>query len=703
MGSDNARRDGSLDFSGGVNSIAVTTVDVGPASLQRNQLAWLNNATVRDGGISPRAGWLYRATIALTDCVQVNYYLTFTAAWNVPAIGSNVTVVLTESYPGSNGDQGVLFGKIAPDLIADIATIEIISGAGTTSITVKILISDYVGTSVNASPEIHRFLVTSCQHPGSDYLFQGKFIYDPFGDTDPYEIWVVSGNILKVDVNTGAVVNLSAQFGLVNSATSPFAFFVQAEEFLIIQSGDGVTLPLFWDGVTLRRSKGITTNVVAPGTPGVNEIPAATTMEYYMLRVWYAEGRVFSAGDIVYSNSGTAAYNFRDAVLNVTENPLAVGGDGFPVPLQDGNIRALRSGAAIDAALGQGRLFIGTRKAWYSLQVPVTRANWIAADKDNMPLLTVVQLVNGPVNDRSCVTVNGDIWHQSLEPGIRSLDQSVRFFSQPGNRQISANETRLLQFNDRALMRASSGIVFNNRLLETALPRQTPQGIVSDALAVMDFIPISTFSQERQPNWEGSSSGLAVFQLVSGDFGGRERAFAAVRSEEDGSLQLWELSQNEKLDKFTDGARGNRVEWFVELPAFTWQDSIGLLELKKLVGAELWIDRLEGTVELGVDYRPNSSTCWLTWINWSECSPRNTAESLGLPVTYPVDNNPCYKTTLILPKPDPACQPCANNYPANIGLQFQPRLRIKGNCRVRAFWMWAEPVERGIYQPSLVC
>lgn len=601
MGSDNARRDGSLDFAGGINSIAVTTVDVGPASLQRNQLAWLNNGTVRDGGISPRAGWLL------------------------------------------------------------------------------------VGTIID----------------NADYLFQGNFLYDPFGEIDPYEIWVVSGNILKVDVNTGAVTNLSAQFGLTNSPTSPFAFFVQAEEFLIIQSGDGVTLPLFWDGVTLRRSIGIQ-GPTAPGTPGFNEIPAATCMEYYMGRVWYAEGRTFSAGDIVFGNSGTAAYEFRDAVLNVTENPIVVGGDGFAVPLQDGNIRALKSGAAIDAALGQGRLFIGTRKAWYALSVPVTRTAWIAADNDNQPLLTVVQLVNGPVNDRSCVTVNGDIFYQSLEPGIRSLDQSVRYFNQPGNRQISANEQRILQFNDRALMRASSGIVFNNRLLETALPRQTPNGIVSDAIIPMDFVPISTFGQERNPNWEGALQGVPILQLAAGDFGGRERAFAAVRSEEDGSLQLWEITQNEKLDKFADGERGNRVQWFVETPAFNFADSWGALEFKKLVGGELAVDRLIGTVDFEVDWRPDFSSCWIPWHKWSECSPRNTAESLGLPVAYPVNFESCYRHTMALPRPDPSCAPCNNGRPSNIGSQFQLRITVLGYCRLRALWIHTEIVERGLYS-QLVC
>ena len=93
--------------------------------------------------------------------------------------------------------------------------------------------------------------------------------------------------------------------------------------------------PLIWDGAILRRSKGITNPAVAPGTPGVNEIPAGTAMDYFMGRIWYAQGRVANAGDIVGGPSGTLAYDFRDSVLNVTECPLVLGGDGFSVPAQD--------------------------------------------------------------------------------------------------------------------------------------------------------------------------------------------------------------------------------------------------------------------------------------------------------------------------------------------------------------------------------
>ena len=51
--------DGSYDFSQGVDSGSVPTVRSAnnPNGLPRMALAWLTNATVRGGGITPRNGW----------------------------------------------------------------------------------------------------------------------------------------------------------------------------------------------------------------------------------------------------------------------------------------------------------------------------------------------------------------------------------------------------------------------------------------------------------------------------------------------------------------------------------------------------------------------------------------------------------------------------------------------------------------------
>lgn len=587
--------DGTLDFSGGVDSVKVTTIQSqrNPNGLARNQLAWLDNGTVRDGGITTRAGWM--------------------------------------------------------------PVCKIVSG---------------------------------------DFLFQGKFLYQPLG-ANPYQIYSISGRIIKVDTETGQVVDLSALFSLTNSATEPYAFFVQAEQFLVIQSGDLSTLPLFWDGTTLRRSKGINNIAVAPGTPGVNEIPAAGAMDYFMGRLWYAIGRRVAAGDIVDGPSGTAIYDFTDAVLNVTESPQVLGGDGFTVPSESGNIRAVKHSANIDAALGQGRLFVSTIKAIFALNVPVTRADWIATTNSNQPLMTVVQLANGWVNDRSVVAVNGDLFGQSLEPGIRSLNQCIRYFSQWGNIQISANEQRILQYNNRALLRFSSGIYFDNRMLQTQLPVQTDFGVIHHAMIPLDFVPISSFNSQLPPNWEGMYEGLDIFQLNSGDFGGRERAFATVLSRDDSSMQLWEITDFLKKDLNLSSTGENRVTMIIETPAFTWGDE---MQLKKLVGAEFWVDRLDGTVDFTLEYRPDGQACWNMWHAWKKCSTSNSDEDVNNPIAYPkVICLESYVANMTTPAPDPNKCAQAMGRPGNIGYQFQVRLTVKGFCRVRGVYLHANIVERKLY------
>jgi len=590
--SDIAQVDGSNSWSGGVNSILNPTISTpsNPDGLKRNQLAWLSNATVRDGGITTRAGWNR-------------------------------------------------LGRI---------------------------------------------------HDGSA-LYQGGSVYEPNG-ANPYLMLSIGGHIYKVlPDDLGSIVDLSASFGLFNPPLVEQAFFCQAELFEIIQAGDYETaavptLPLFWDGTTLRRSIGITT-LTPTHTPGQNEIPAATCMDYYQLRLWYAQNRQYAAGDIVGGPSGTAPYHFKDAVLNVTENPLAFGGDGFTVPTNAGNIRALKHAANLDSTLGQGRLYIFTRKAVYALTVPMTRLEWIAADKDHMPVQTVVQLVNGSVNDRGVVSVNGDLYYQSLEPGIRSLVTAIRYFGQPGNTQIGVNENRILKFNDRALLHACTGIEFDNRLLMSALPRQTEQGIVHPALVPLDFAPLSTFESTLPPVWHGMYEGLEHFQLFTADFGGLQRAFSVVRAS-DGGIDLWELTTAER---FNDGDK--RTTSYIEFPAFNWGDNF---ELKELIGAELWVDRLFGEVVFKMEYRPDGDPCWYFWHEWKKCSSRDSCEDIP-PICYPLTpRGESYQPGMTLPRPPVVCAPVTKR-PTNVAFQIQPRLTVHGFCRVRGLYLYSTNKMRALY------
>src|SRR5215813_56804 len=69
--------DGSVDWSGGVDSVKVTTIQSSnnPNGLARNQLAWLDNGTVRDGGITQRNGWQFLGTIHKGDAIYQRGYL----------------------------------------------------------------------------------------------------------------------------------------------------------------------------------------------------------------------------------------------------------------------------------------------------------------------------------------------------------------------------------------------------------------------------------------------------------------------------------------------------------------------------------------------------------------------------------------------------------------------------------------------------
>ena len=596
--SDTVLVDGTTDFSGGVDSIKVTTIadETNPNGLGRNQLAWANNVSLRDGGITTR-------------------------------------------------------------------------------------------------PAVKR--IGTIKEPGGFY--QGGIMYEPIGE-NPYLILSIGGHLVAVLPDSpGAATDLSVLFGLINPSSPEQAFFVQAEQFMVEQAGDytgapGDTKPLFWDGTTLRRSVGITNPVVAPGTPGVNEIPAATVMDYYQGRLWYAQNRNYGAGDIVKGGSGTLPYNFTDAVLNVTENPLVLGkdglGDNFTVPTNAGSIRALKHSANLDSTLGEGRLYIFTRKSIYSLVVPVTRTAWIAAGNNNQPLQTVVQLVNGSVNDRSVVPVNGDLFFQSLEPGIRSLMVSLRDFSQWGNTQVANNEERILQFNDRSLLHFASGIEFDNRMIQTALPKRLARGVVHQAWIPLDFTPLSTFETEAPPVWEGMGQGVDVLQYFTGDFGGLQRAFAVVL-EQDQTIALWEMTKDEKFD-----TEDNRITSYVEFPSFNFRDS---MQLKKLVGGDLWVDRLYGQAVYTMEFRPDGDPCWNPWRSWEICTSRSTCEDVHNPICYPVTPHlESYRSTMSLPKPPERCQ--ANGVRPNvIGYQFQPKLTIHGFCRIRGIFLYAEPVERALY------
>ena len=150
-----------------------------------------------------------------------------------------------------------------------------------------------------------------------------------------------------------------------------------------------------------------------------NELPGGRMAAYGLGRNWLCliDGKQFLASDLVGGSSGTLANNFRDAVLNVTENNYLLGGGYFTIPGSYGEIRAFCFAETIDSSLGQGALQVFTDRNVFSCNAPVDRLTW--QDLTN-PILTESAKGGGGLSQWSTVNVNSDIMSRARD-GIRSL------------------------------------------------------------------------------------------------------------------------------------------------------------------------------------------------------------------------------------------------------------------------------------------
>lgn len=508
---------------------------------------------------------------------------------------------------------------------------------------------------------------------GAD-IFQGATMYDqPSGF--PYIIASIGGHYYRIHVDTDNSVDDISIPGDPNPPQRPQAWFCQGEEFLIGQNG--YETPLIWNGTTLRRA-----------VPANQEVPVGTAMDYYMGRIWVAYGRQYVASDIVGGPTGTVPYGFRDAILRFTEAGFLAGGGSLIVPTQAGNITAMAHTANLDTALGEGQLFVFTRKSIYAVNVPSTRADWQA---QTQPLQRVVQVRYGASSQNSVCHVNGDLFYRSPD-GIRSLMLAIRYFSSWGNVPISRNVSRVTAREDRGLSRYSSGMEFDNRVWQTCLPTISNRGVVHNGALTLDFDLISSLAEREPPAWQGMYSGLKILQLLEGDYGGLQRAFAFVLSESN-AIELWEFTTDQRFE-MVDG----RIQWAVETPGYVWGNPF---QPKKLVGSTIFVDKTLGLVDYELFYRPDQYPCWVFWHAWQDCAVRDACEDPNPPGCYVLQNYREQFKQYSMPEPPDECQGIRQSQ-QKMGYQFQMLLRVTGWARIRSMLFYAEPREEEPYK-WMVC
>lgn len=520
-------------------------------------------------------------------------------------------------------------------------------------------------------------------------VFQGAGWYYP-DDGDPYLFASLSGHVFRLMVRgqpgqAGIVVEDLTPSGDANDSTLPFVWMCQADKFMVMQ--DGVDTPFVYDGAVLRRSTCALPNPPNPGNlppyspqlSGNKEVPVGTAMAYGYGRLWLVRGKNVEAGDILNAAVVNSAILFTEVIQF---------NDSFSVPVTSGDITAIIFGANIDTSIGQGPLQLHTESGQViTLNVTVDRTSWTTTS------IQAIGLMGGAsTGQNAIVNVNNDSWFRSHD-GIRSFVIARREFSTWGNTPQSREVNNILNYDTTSALTTVSAVWFSNRLLVTTGAATSPslnQSPLSNTyfqgLAVLDFDLLSTlnrytgtvYSPDPQPAWDGIWSGINISQITKAFFGSTERCMIFAFDPVSGN-QVWELSQSDPFDN------GNCpiLSWF-ETGSYNFNQ---LASLKKLIGADLWLDQLQGTVGFSSWWAADQMAFWQPWESWEESdgNPCGTTVQLNqfMSCQTPVTSPPQYRSRVRLQEPGLDSDNPQTIYPANYGYDFRIRFAWSGRVRIK--------------------
>lgn len=442
-------------------------------------------------------------------------------------------------------------------------------------------------------------------------------------------------------------------------------------------------------------------------------------------RLWVARGSEFVAGDI--DNGGNGIITFSE------QNFLSEGG-AFRLPTFMGQINGMAFIPLQDTATGQGQLLIGGDFGVGSFAGGLPRALWIDSQVQNVALLDI-----GWVGQDANALLNGDIFYRSYD-GIRSYRMARAQQGINGNTPQSQEIQQYVSTDTQQYLKYGSGVYFDGRILMTTSPQWRGTYCYHKGLVVLDSTPESNIQGKAPPIWEGLWTGLNIVQITKGIFGKEERCFALVREIDDtiygrvnavdgneitvqnpddfeegktyfiqnsgyykitditGSVltletirsfdsirvgssitggeynQIWEISKDSPFDIL--GNEKKRIQSKLWTRSFTHS---GPFTLKSLALGQFWVDKVIGTVNWNVSYRPNQYPCFFEWKSGQICAEYESCEE-----TCPtaMTRHPGYKTDIRMGPPTPQCLEVGENQ-SDKGYEFQWLIEWEGHMRIR--------------------
>jgi hypothetical protein len=426
--------------------------------------------------------------------------------------------------------------------------------------------------------------------------------------------------------------------------------------------------------ITVTQVNGLSGFIIPNGFPVLSqsviasELPIGKMGAYVEGRNWISlpNGKAFIASDQVGDSSGTAALNYRDAVLKWSINTTE-----FPIPGGAGTITCIIALSSLDASLGQGPLQILCTNDIFTCSAPSNAAQWATT---TTPILSESGIGFGGVGQNGAVVSNSDLILKSGDGTIRSLRLARQDFNQWGNLPISQEVNRIIEQENSNLYQFITNEIADNRALVSCAPISVPGGTYSQGLIALDFDVTSSLQGKLPSVYDGVWNGLNVLQIVSGTFNNVDRTFVFTLNTTSNTVELWEILTEGNFDNGT-----TPIALSFETPVF-FQDvkGKGTFDLCNLQNGELYVSDIVGEVSINVFYRPDFSPCWYPF---HSTTITNTGEPPGYCVPVPLGN----------PSVSAIATASSKKQQAKIGRFFQFRIEIVGSLVVRGGKFIASP------------
>lgn len=618
----NIKRDGLLSALGGVDS------GRSPALLSPDKIAFAINVTLRGGFPDTRPGFFQHA-LSFDNAEKSAWF------WERRLQGAFV-------YYSPRGDTLIavsIAGRIfVINPLDDMAALEI-TPSGTTTTTANFNAPAVGSDVVIAVTDASRIWA------GLPITINGK----------TYTVVSKSANNVtatNLDDTPAALISSGASVVFLdqNSPTQPTTWFEQAQDWLVIQND--LDRAILFDGGTARRA-------------AVDEVPSGGPMvfneEIQRLAV-SVNGNQIAIGDIAGGPT---------SVIKFTENTYLNEGFPFQVPRKHGRITGLAMVANIDRSNGQGAMVAFCERGISSFNLPPAREQWKNLD---YPVQINMPLKYSATSHYSIVEVNGDLFYRAKD-GLRSFAYAVKEIRSWGNKPQSREMNRVVLKDTVPLLHKASCIMFDNRLLFTLSPHNTTNGVSHRAIGALDFNIVGSMADDVPPLYEGIWTGISPTIMVVGDFGGEERAFAFTLNA-NGHNELWEFSKDRHFD-------GNdlRIDSVIESRSMPFGNPV---EMKRMASYELFVEKVSGTVDMTLLYRPDSYPCWFSWGTKQICAKNKECEEDPDICKAMRTYRPGYRTRLGFGQPPDSCD-TSDNKPARLGYDHQIRLEWSGKMAIRKY------------------